>query len=86
MVDRVMQEVDGDPVSLKRELLPFDEQENVLKAIGKREQQGDILLVRSSVRATSIMEATKHYVGQIAFLVDESCEDSLIVHRSPRIS
>ncbi|VDP94691.1 unnamed protein product [Echinostoma caproni] len=52
-------EVDGEPIFLKRRVLPCGQREGVLKAIQNMEQNGVISKVESSAWATPIVVATK---------------------------
>ncbi|VDP87157.1 unnamed protein product [Echinostoma caproni] len=58
-VPSVKLEVDGEPVFLKRRVLPYGQQKGVLKALQNMEQDGVISKVESSAWATSIVVAMK---------------------------
>ncbi|VDP27976.1 unnamed protein product [Echinostoma caproni] len=62
-VPSVKLEVDGEPLFLKRRVLPYDQREGVLKALQKMEQNGVINKVESSAWVTPIIVAIKVIVG-----------------------
>ena len=58
-VPSVKLEVDGEPIFLKRRVLPYGQREGVLKALQKMEHDGVINRVESSAWATPIVVAMK---------------------------
>ncbi|VDP81979.1 unnamed protein product [Echinostoma caproni] len=56
---KVLSVLDGEPVFLKRCVLPYGQREGVLKALQKIEQDGVISKVESSALATPIVVAMK---------------------------
>ncbi|VDP81443.1 unnamed protein product [Echinostoma caproni] len=52
-------EVDGEPIFIKRRILPYGQREGVLKALQNMEQDGVISKVESSAWATPILVAMK---------------------------
>ncbi|VDP93936.1 unnamed protein product [Echinostoma caproni] len=58
-VPPVKLEVNGEPIFLKRCVLPYDQREYVLKTLQKMEQDGVIRKVESSAWATPIVVAMK---------------------------
>ncbi|VDP70453.1 unnamed protein product [Echinostoma caproni] len=58
-VPSVKLEVDGEPIFLKRRVLPYGQREGVLKASQKMEQDGVIIETESSAWATPIVVAMK---------------------------
>ncbi|VDP89863.1 unnamed protein product [Echinostoma caproni] len=58
-VPSVKLEVDGEPIFLKRRILPYGQRKGVLKALQKMEQDSMISKLGSSASATSIVVAIK---------------------------
>ncbi|VDP91385.1 unnamed protein product [Echinostoma caproni] len=58
-VPSVKLEVDGEPIFLKRHVLPYGQREGVLKALQNMDEDGVISKVESSAWATRIVVAMK---------------------------
>ncbi|VDP82241.1 unnamed protein product [Echinostoma caproni] len=79
-VPSVKLEVDGEPIFLKRRVLPYGQREGVLKALQNMEQDVLISKVESSAWATPIVVAMKSDVQEARQMVHRANMTSELVH------